>query len=172
MENLKEKIESGKVFVYPTDTVYGLGCDATNEKSVNRIKKIKGRDASKPMSVIAPSVEWIQEHCLIDDRLDLSKYLPGPYTLILKKKNVDFLKSVASGDTLGVRIPKSEFCDEIRKVGVPFVTTSVNLSGEPPAVEVSEIDNKIIEKVDEVVDYGKLNGKPSTLVIGGKEMKR
>ena len=172
MENLKEKILSGKVFVYPTDTVYGLGCDASNTSSVDRIKKIKGRDADKPLSVIAPSIEWIRDNCLIDEGLDLGKYLPGPYTLILKKKDAGFLDLVASGDTIGVRIPDSEFCDDIRKVGRPFVTTSVNLSGENPAVRVEEIDDRIIKKVDGVVDVGKLDGRPSTLVVDGKEVER
>ena len=169
---LKEQIESGKVFVYPTDTIYGLGCDAANVDSVNRIKEMKGRDKDKPLSVIAPSVGWIEEHCIIDDCLDLARYLPGPYTLILKKKDPNFLLDVASGDSLGVRIPDSDFCDEIREVGVPFVTTSVNLSGESPAVSVDEINLEIIEKVDEIVDSGRLDGKPSTLVINGEEVKR
>ncbi len=167
---LAEKIKSGNVFVYPTDTVYGLGCDATNSDSVNRIKEMKGRDKDKPISIIAPSLSWIEENCLVDH--DLSKYLPGPYTLILKKKDPNFLLDVANGDSLGVRIPDSDFCDKVRKVGVPFVTTSVNLSGEPPAVAVEEVPEEIISKVDEVVDEGKLNGTPSTLVINGEEVKR
>jgi len=167
---LKEKIESGKIFIYPTDTVYGLGCDASNSHAVAKIKTIKDRDSEKPLSVIAPSISWIQEHCIVD--YDISKYLPGPYTLILKKKNIDFLKDVASGDSLGVRIPDSEFCDRVREIGKPFVTTSVNLDGEDPAVSVSEINLEIIEKVDEIVDSGKLNGNPSTLIIDGKEKSR
>lgn len=167
---LNDKIKSGKVFVYPTDTVYGLGCDATNSESVNRIKEMKGRDKDKPISIIAPSTSWIEEHCEVD--YDLSKYLPGPYTLILKKKDSRFLLDVAAGETLGVRIPDSEFCDKVRESEIPFVTTSVNLSREPPAVAVEEVSKEIIEKVDEVVDEGRLNGKPSTLVINGEEVKR
>lgn len=167
---LDNKIKSGRVFIYPTDTVYGLGCDATNSDSVNKIKEMKGRDADKPLSIIAPSIDWIKENCEIN--YDLEKYLPGPYTLILKKKDPSFLINVASGDTLGVRIPDSEFCDRVREVGVPFVTTSVNLSGESPAVSVEEISLEIIEGVDEIVDSGKLNGNPSTLVIDGKEVSR
>lgn len=177
---LSEKIIKGNVFVYPTDTVYGLGCDATNSDSVNRIKDMKGRDRDKPISIIAPSLSWIEENCVVD--YDLSKYLPGPYTLILKKKDSGFLSDVAPGETLGVRIPDSDFCDEVREVGIPFVTTSVNLSGEPPAVAVEEVSSEILEKVDEIVDEGKLNGKPSTLVMeasksskddsGPKELKR
>jgi len=167
---LRKDIESGKIFIYPTDTVYGLGCDATNDKAVDKIKKIKGRDEEKPLSIIAPSIDWIKEHCVVD--FDIDKYLPGAYTLILKKKDPSFLKKVASGDTLGVRIPKSEFCDDIRKIMRPFVTTSVNLSGEDAAASIEEINLDLIDRVDEIIDIGKLNGNPSTLVIDGKEIKR
>ncbi len=103
-----DEIKKGSVFVYPTDTIYGLGCDAGNSESVASIKKIKCREVGKPMSVIAPSVEWIKEHCDVADEL-IEKYLPGPYTLILKKKDVNFLRDVSAGDSLGVRIPDCEF---------------------------------------------------------------
>jgi L-threonylcarbamoyladenylate synthase len=168
--SINKKIKSGKIFIYPTDTVYGLGCDAGNSKAVAKIKEIKDRDSDKPLSVIAPSIDWIKENCVVD--YDLEKYLPGPYTLILKKKDPSFLLDVASGDTIGVRIPKSEFCDIVREVGRPFVTTSVNLSGEDPAVSIEDIDLEIIERVDEIIDEGKLDGKPSTLIINGEEVKR
>jgi len=167
---LNEKILKGKIFIYPTDTVYGLGCNATNSRAVEKIKEIKERDSKKPLSIIAPSISWIEENCIVD--YDLKKYLPGPYTLILKKKNSGFLSDVAKGETLGVRIPKSEFCDEIRKAGVPFVTTSVNFSGEPPAASIEDIGLEIIDNVDEIVDSGKLEGEPSTLVIDGEEVVR
>ena len=170
-EKLKKAILAGKVFVYPTDTVYGLGCNAENEKAVGKIKEIKGRDRDKPLSIIAPSVDWIKENCVVD--ADLEKYLPGPYTLILKKKNLEFLKQVASGDTLGVRIPNSEFCFEIQKCEVPFITTSVNKSGENPAVKILDIDKEMINKVDFVIESNeKLSGKPSSLVINGEVKKR
>ncbi len=170
MKELKEKILSGKIFIYPTDTVYGLGCDATNKNSVKKIKDIKFRDKDKPLSIIAPSIKWIKENCIIE--YNIENYLPGPYTLILKKKNVNFLNWVSETNTLGIRIPKNDFCDEIRKIGKPFITTSVNLSGENPAVSIKDINIKIIKQVDEVIDNGKLNGKSSTLIINNKEIKR
>jgi len=170
MRELKEKILSGKIFIYPTDTVYGLGCDATNKNSIKKIKDIKFRDKDKPLSIIAPSIKWIKENCIIE--YNIENYLPGPYTLILKKKDINFLNWVSETDTLGVRIPKNDFCDEIRKIGKPFITTSVNLSGENPAVSIKDINMEIIKQVDEVIDNGKLNGKSSTLIINNKEIKR
>jgi len=171
-QNLKKKILSGKIFIYPTDTIYGLGCNALDEKAVARIKEIKKRDIGKPLSVIAPSINWIEENCFVDPELDLDRYFPGHYTVILKKKDEKFLNHVASGDSIGVRIPYSDFCDKIREIGVPFITTSVNLSGEEPVCKVDEISDEIREKVDVVIQGRGLSGKPSTLVIDGKEIKR
>lgn len=170
LKDIKNEILAGKVFIYPTDTIYGLGCDATNRAAVEKIKRIKSRDQEKPLSVIAPSLEWIKENLIVD--CELSKYLPGPYTIILKKKNQDFLKWVSSSDSLGVRIPANEFTKEIQKSGVPFITTSINLSGEPFATKVGDIKKEILEKVDYVINAGELNGRPSTLIIKGKEITR
>jgi L-threonylcarbamoyladenylate synthase len=164
-------IKHGAIFIYPTDTIYGLGCDATNEESVQLIKDLKYRDKDKPMSVIAPSVDWIKEHCVVEDDM-IEKYLPGPYTLILKKKDPSFLKQVSSTETLGVRIPDCEFTNLVKKAGVPFITTSVNFAGEPFAIQISDIDKKILDSADIIIGVGKLDGRPSTLVIDGKEIKR
>lgn len=166
-----DDIKHGAVFIYPTDTIYGLGCDATNEESVKKIKELKYRDADKPMSVIVPSVEWIKEHCVVDDEM-LEKYLPGPYTLILKKKDVDFMKDVSSLDTLGVRIPDCEFTELVERAGVPFITTSVNFVGEPFAVKISDIDSNILDAAEIVIGVGELDGRPSTLIVDGKEIHR
>jgi L-threonylcarbamoyladenylate synthase len=166
-----DDINHGAVFIYPTDTIYGLGCDATNLESVDMIKNLKYRDKDKPMSVIAPSVDWIKEHCVVDDEL-LEKYLPGPFTLILKKKDPEFLKDISSNNSLGVRIPDCEFTELVEKAEVPFVTTSVNFLGEPFAVKISDIDHDLIDKVDIVIGVGELDGRPSTLVVDGKEIRR
>ena len=93
-------IKSGAIFIYPTDTVYGIGCNAENENSVSRIKLIKAREKEKPLSVIAPSKQWIKEN-LNTEKIDINKYLPGPYTLVLWKKDKSFLAHVSSSDTLG-----------------------------------------------------------------------
>jgi tRNA threonylcarbamoyl adenosine modification protein (Sua5/YciO/YrdC/YwlC family) len=170
-EDLTEMIKSGKVFVYPTDTVYGLGCNALNEESVSRIKLIKAREKEKPLSVIAPSKEWVKEN-LITDKIDIDKYLPGPYTLVLWKKDKNFLSYVSS-DTLGVRIPNNPFTELIAKAGVPFITTSVNLSGEKPAASLFEVKTEILDNVDIALDGGSLPGTPSTIIMpDGEELKR
>lgn len=169
---LAKEILNGKIFIYPTDTIYGLGCNALNEKAVNKIKEIKSRDKDKPLSVIAPSKDWILKNLqTTSDFLD--KYLPGPYTLILKKKNPSFLAHVSPLETIGVRIPDHSFTRVIQKAGVPFITTSVNLEGESPATTVEGVKLKILNKIDIIVNDGPLEGKPSTIILPkGKEQKR
>ena len=154
IEEILKEITEGKIFIYPTDTIYGLGCDAENKDSVEKIKKIKRRDIDKPLSVIAPSIEWIKENLTIDTNLD--KYLPGPYTIILKKKNPDFLKHVSNTDSIGIRIPDNEFTKIIQNSNKPFITTSVNLSGETAIKSIKEIPKEIKDKIDIIIDSGKL----------------
>lgn len=169
-KNIKEGILTGKIFIYPTDTIYGLGCDATNEQSVNKIREIKQRD-SKPLSIIAPSFEWIEQNFYFD--YDIKQFIPGAYTLLLKKKDPNFLAWISNNDRIGVRIPDHSFTREIQKAGVPFVTTSVNLSGEPFAIDLEDISENIKSQVDYIIiSDQELSGKPSTLIIDGQVMER
>lgn len=170
MEKLVQQILEGKIFIYPTDTIYGIGCNAEDEKAVEKIRQIKGRDKDKPLSIIAPDFAWIEENCIID--VDLEKYLPGPYTLLLRKKNPSFMNHISSNEFLGIRIPACNFSDKMKKAKVPFITTSVNLSGEPFAVNIRGISKQILDKVDVIIDEGELNGEPSTIIKEGKEIKR
>jgi L-threonylcarbamoyladenylate synthase len=171
-KNLKEEILAGKLFIYPTDTIYGIGCDATNEKSVEKIKEIKGRDRNKPLSIIAPDIKWILDN-FITTQEEIKRYLPGPYTLLLKKKEPSFLNWISSNDRVGIRIPANRFTKEIQKSGLPFVTTSVNISGETFVLKIEDIKQGILDKIDFIIDSDEvLSGKPSTLVIDGKELER
>ena len=169
-QELKTKILAGKIFIYPTDTIYGLGCNALDDQAVNKIREIKQRD-NKPLSIIAPSTNWILEH-FITTLEEIKKYLPGPYTLLLKKKNSDFLNWISNNDRIGIRIPDHEFTKKLQEIGIPFVTTSVNLAGEPFARSIKEIKKEILSKVDEIIDIGELNGQPSKLIIDGQEIVR
>jgi len=159
-----------KIFIYPTDTIYGLGCDATNEKLVSELREIKNRE-DKPLSIIAPSVDWILENFNVEKRL-IEKYLPGPYTLLLEKKDINFLPWISKIELIGIRIPDCEFTKNLQETGLPIVTTSVNISGEPFATSLEDINPKIKEKVDLVIEGKDLSGEPSTLIKDGKEFKR
>jgi L-threonylcarbamoyladenylate synthase len=171
-KDLIKKIKDGSLFIYPTDTIYGLGCNALNKKSVEKIKNIKLRDKNKPLSIIAPSKSWILKTTMTKRAL-LDRYLPGKFTLILKKRNPNLLKWVSNSETIGIRIPKDPFSKLIEKANVPFITTSVNLSGEKPAIKSEDINKDLLKKIDIIVLGKKLSGKPSTIILeNGKKLKR
>lgn len=167
------EIGIGKIFVYGTDTIYGIGCDAMNNKAVSKIRGIKKRD-EKPFSVISPSKKWILDNCIIDNNVKtwLDK-LPGPYTLILELKNEEAVSNkVNLGlNSLGVRIPAHWFSKIVEKYGKPFVTTSVNLTGEPFIKRIKDITRNMKDKIDYAIDGGIINGSPSVIVklINGTE---
>lgn len=157
-----EKIKQGALFIYPTDTIYGLGCDASNADAVKRLRKLKKR-SGKPFSIIAPSKDWIMKN--FNAKKNYINRLPGPYTFILKPKDKVLSKEVTKGaDTIGVRIPKHPFTTVIQKANVPFVTTSVNVSGEQPITDVSKIPSDILNKVDYVIGDSVLDNAPSALI--------
>ncbi len=159
-----------KIFIYPTDTIYGIGCNAKNKKLVERIREIKNRD-QKPFSIIAPSFSYIIKNCEADLSM-LRKYLPGQYTLILRKRNKNFLNHVSNSEYIGIRIPKHPIKKFLQKTGNPIITTSVNISGEKPANRIEEINKEILEKVEIIIDDGKLSGKPSKIIKDGKLISR
>jgi L-threonylcarbamoyladenylate synthase len=161
-EKIISAIKNGEIFIYPTDTIYGLGCDATNEKAVEKIREMKQRD-QKPFSVIAPSKEWILENYSVESgKLDI---LPGPYTVIVDRKNDGAVaENVFLNFSPGIRIPDNWFTDIISEAGVPFVTTSVNISGSHHMEELSDIPKEFLGKIDYVVYDGPIVGKKSTRI--------
>jgi tRNA threonylcarbamoyl adenosine modification protein (Sua5/YciO/YrdC/YwlC family) len=158
-----KEIQAGAVFIYPTDTIYGFGCDATSDIAVQKIRDLKDRD-KKPFSIIAPSIDWIKENCeLSDSAKKWLLHLPGPYTLILKMKNPTAVCAQANMGmkTIGVRIPNHWISELVASVGRPIITTSVNRTGKPPAVIKQEL---VLFEVDFIIYEGDKQGKPSTIV--------
>lgn len=172
-------VREGKIFVYPTDTLYGIGCNAEKTGSIEKIIGAKGRDAGKPLSVIAPSEEWIVEKAnLTSKQIEfINSLLPGPYTVVMKAKPGLRMPYVVSGEgKIGIRMPRNEFCDFIRSLGVPFITTSVNVSGGEDAVSSPE---EVPEAMKKIVDYainaGRIEGHSSRVFDisgGGLEILR
>ena len=164
----------GAVFIHPTDTIYGIGCDATNETAVQRIRGIKQR-VSMPFSVIAPSKRWIFENCEVSAEGEkwLEK-LPGPFTFIFKLKNKSAVAAPVTlgGSTLGVRMPKHWILDIAAELGFPMVSTSANLTGEQYMTSTEDLDDSIRQKVDFIIYEGEKQGRPSTIVkLFEKEVK-
>jgi len=170
-EDTIRKIKSGAIIIHPTDTIYGIGCNALDSKAVNKIRKMKNRE-TMPFSVIAPSKQWVYNNCIITK--DAEKWinkLPGRYTLILKLKNKKAVAKTVNNawDTLGVRIPKHWFATFVEKAGVPFVTTSANIAGEDFMISIDDLNPKIKSKVDFIVYEGVKKGRPSKIINLTKE---
>lgn len=164
-------LRSGGVIVYPTDTLYGLGADALSDEAVASIYSIKGRDEKKPMHAVFADIAMIEEYAEVNyaARKLAEKFLPGPLTLILKKKpSVD--AGISRGiDTIGVRIPDNQFCIDLAKTfGKPYTATSANLAGEPtfPSVkEILEQLGKAAKGIELIIDAGPLPlSQPTTVV--------
>lgn len=165
-DSVTESISDGAVFIYPTDTIYGIGCDATNSASVRKIRKLKSR-ATNPFSVIAPSIDWIKENCdVTKEGEEWIRRLPGPYTLIFRLKNKKCVaKEVNSGlETLGVRIPKHWISDLVSELEIPIVTTSVNKSNEDYMTNIGDLDGAMQDGADFVLYEGEKKGNPSKIV--------
>ena len=151
-----QKIQDGSIFIYPTDTIYGIGCNALNEESVQKIRKMKGRPGS-PLSIWVPSKEWITKNCDMPD-VWLDK-LPGPYTLIVPIKNE--LMGV-SKETIGVRLPDHWFHSIVEKVGVPIITTSANRLGQRFMTSIENFDKNI--NVEFLIYEGEKLARPSKII--------
>lgn len=169
LEKIKEKkivkaIKQGRIIIYPTDTIYGIGCNALNTDSVLKVRVIKERDAEKPFSIIAQSKQWIYKN--FDVNKSYIRKLPGPFTFILRTKREKLVSNHVTNNmnVLAVRIPKHPFTKMIQKAKTPFVSTSVNISGEQPITDVNKIPKRIARKVDMIIDAGQLSDKPSTII--------
>jgi L-threonylcarbamoyladenylate synthase len=164
-----EVLKEGGIILYPTDTVWGIGCDATNPEAVAKIYKLKQRAETQSMIVLMngekmmynvfkdiPEVAW--------QIMDLSE---NPTTLILDKPRNVAPNLIAPDNTLGIRIVKEPFCFKLlEKMKKPLVSTSANISGKPTPKSFKEISPEIIKGVDYVVNlhHEKISGKPSTII--------
>tara|TARA_Y100000310_G_C20357294_1_gene657280 strand:- start:134 stop:703 length:570 start_codon:yes stop_codon:yes gene_type:complete len=166
-----DKIKKGAIFIHPTDTIYGISCDAENRESVKKLREIKDRPTN-PFSVWAPSKEWIKENCQISKKNERwLEELPGPYTLITKLKNK---KAIApevnvSISTLGVRIPAHWFSQIVKDLDFPIVTTSVNKSGQEFMSSLESLDPEIKKNVSFIIYEGEKKVRPSKIVDLTKE---
>lgn len=170
---LKKMEES--LFIYPTDSIYGLGCDATNFDLVQELRKIK-KSSLQPLSVIAPSKKWVEENCVIPeskrnyfDALGSTINLNGEehcFTLILKLKNKSAIASnvIQGVDTLGVRIPSNWFASVVSDFNKPIITTSANPIGGNFMTSLEDLNDSIKRAVDFIVYEGEKKSVPSTII--------
>lgn len=155
IENTVKVLRAGGTILYPTDTIWGIGCDATNQRAVDKIYKIKKRIEGKSLLILVDDTDRIKDYVADVDPviLDLVKNYDRPLTVIYPgAKNV--AKGVAATDkTIGIRVVRDEFCRQLVKaLGRAIVSTSANLSGEPAPLMFNQISTQIRNEVDYVVN--------------------
>lgn len=155
------------VVAYPTDTVYGLGCDITSRSAVERIVRIKGRDPKKPMSFVCADLSDISRYARVSNfayRV-LKRYLPGPYTFVLEASREVPKMLLTKQKTVGIRIPDHAVCLAlVGQLGRPILSTSANRGGAEPLNDPAEIQTELGKQLDVILDAGVLPRVPSTVV--------
>ncbi|MEW6427968.1 MAG: L-threonylcarbamoyladenylate synthase [Thermodesulfobacteriota bacterium] len=168
LEPVVEAMRQGAVICYPTDTVYGIGCDIYNQKAVKRIFQIKRRAADKPFSFMCADLKDVSTYCHISNlayRI-MRKCLPGPYTFVLPAMKIVPKIMMTRQKTVGIRVPDNAICRElVALLGNPVVTTSALLPGEEDFVsEPYMVEEKFAKLVDVIIDGGSVFPTPSTVV--------
>ena len=161
----KTTLENGDVIVYPTDTLYGFGVDATNTEAIQRLNRLKGR--VKPLSIVLESVDHIHDFAEFDDEIksEIDKLFPGAYTVLLPSKKSDLSPLVQNGfPNIGVRIPDHFFPVQLVKLlGKPIITTSINRHGNEPLNDVAQVEIDF-PNVDIFEDSNHIQSKGSTII--------
>lgn len=168
IEKAVDLITKGGVIVYPTDTCYGIGCDATNPSAIKKIFKIKGREKNKPLPLIASSLEMIEKYVFMDERaIKLYRAFPG-ISVALRKKGSD-IPDIVNKEKVAFRIPSNEISKKLCELsGKPLVSTSANLSGDPSPYSIEEVKlslKKSLNQIDLFIDSGILNNNPPSTIV-------
>ena len=166
IEYALDLLRNGGTVVYPTDTIYGLGVNIYDLNAVEKVILIKKRSLNKPLSVCVSQINDISKIAYLDEtqRDFINEILPGPFTIILKKKKCVSTLLTAGEDKIGVRIPNNKICMKLTEL-FPITTTSANLSGKKPPESVNEVIKQLNDSVDLILDAGKSENKsPSTVI--------
>lgn len=169
IEQICFSLEKGKTILYPTDTVWGLGCDATNEKAVSKIYTLKNRSDSKALICLMKDLEMVKDYVesIPVEAKKLLEETTKPLTIIYPKAKNLASNLVAEDGSIAIRIPDHSFCQKVlTHFNKPIVSTSANQSGKKTPQSFDEITHNILEQVDYVVNLQEkeATGTPSTLV--------
>ena len=167
---ISNAIKNGKIVVFKTDTVYGIGTNAFDEKACKRIYKIKGRPTYKPLCVLISDISMLKE--IVDfispaEQKLIDTFWPGPLTIKFKKKENVLPDIVSAGDEyVRVRLLKSGLAyNLIKSAGVPIVAPSANLSGSPTGTNIRNIINELGGNVDYILDSGNVTNDTTSTII-------
>lgn len=169
LNDVNASLESGGLVVFPTETVYGIGADATNSRATDDIFIAKGRANDNPLIVHLADVSDIKNYAYISNEIEqklIDNFMPGPFTLILKKKDIIPGNVSAGLDTVGIRIPSNKIAHKILATSnIPIAAPSANVSGKPSGTDIEDIVDEFNGKVDFIIDGGNTDiGLESTVV--------
>lgn len=170
VEKALKFVQGGGIILYPTDTIWGIGCDASNTEAVKKIFALKQRDEAKSMIILLDTENKLESYIqeVPGIAYDLIEFAENPLTLVMPgAKNISPALIAADG-SVGVRVGKHPFCQQlIQRLRKPLVSTSANISGQPSPQNFSEVSEEIINGVDYVVDVDQHDlsqKKPSTIM--------
>ena len=169
LELAKTSLEKGNLAIFPTETVYGLGANALDKDAVDKIFEAKNRASNNPLIVHLKDKEEITKYAVISNEVEqklIDAFMPGPFTLILKKKDIIPSNVTCNMDTVGIRIPIDKTANSLlNKLSFPIAAPSANLSTKPSGTKVSDIYDEFKGKVDYIIDNGEsVIGLESTVV--------
>ena len=164
-----QSIAKGGLVIFPTETVYGIGTNGLDEKAIEKLYSAKCRDLNKPISLLVSNLDMVEQIATDITEVEyklMNTFFPGPFTIILKKKNIvpDIL--TADKDTVGIRMPDHYITQKlIQYSGCPIAAPSANISGKPSGTNIDNVINDFYDKVDYIIDNGESNiGIASTIV--------
>lgn len=169
IKNCLETLKQGGLILYPTDTVWGIGCDASNAEAVSKIYKLKQREDSKALICLVADDRMLKKYIAkipeaAHDILDITE---TPITIIYDEPQNLAANLIPSDSTIAIRIPNDDFCFQLmRRFNGAIVSTSANISGDPTPQSFKEISPDILKGVDYVVNLHreKINAKPSSII--------
>ena len=173
INNALRVLREGGVILYPTDTIWGLGCDATRDEAVEKIFRIKSRDDRKSLIILVDSVAMLERYLkdVPEIAYELIEASDSPLTIIYPRAKNLSLAITSEDGSVGIRVCMDEFCNElIRKLKKPIVSTSANISGTPSPSCFNDIPEKIIQAVDYIVEHKRddlLKHHPSSIIKVG-----
>lgn len=168
LQEIVDILENQELIIYPTETCYGLGGDATQKEAIEKVFCVKRRPRTNPLHIAVSSLEMVGNYAKVNKRVQIlfEKFLPGPLTLILESREV--LPSVLSAGhkTLGIRFPDHPIPQQIvEALGRPITTTSANLSGQPPAYTAKKAITQLGDSIAAIIDVGQLSYCPPSTVF-------
>lgn len=168
IDKIVKEIKQGNLVIIPTDTVYGISVDMTNEKAIKKVYEAKNRDKSKPLILLVSSVDMLRKYTeklsVLEEEI-IKKYLPGKLTLLLHKNNKVSDEITSGSNLVGIRIPDNkELIKIIDKIGNPIISTSANISGKTTITNPKEIEKEMLKHISYVEDAGTINNEPSSII--------